>query len=746
MNDRFLPDGSRRNALVTTDENARALAVPDPYGYDQDDSGFDFKAYAGILYRWRWLVLAIIAATVVLATAWAAMQTPLYRATATLELNPSPTQVVNTDDKQPRERVQADRDFLALQLGLITSRAVAERVARDLNLGRDEAFLRREPAAGDVTAAAVGPLMNGFSASGTASDRILEISYVHPDPSVAAKVTNAFAEQAIESNFERAYAATAKSRQFLQQRLEATRRDLEQSERALIAYARKANIINVVSEDTPTSGDSAGGTLVASNLVALNQQLADAQNARIVAQQRYAQASAAAQAATASDATVQALQQQKAQLQAEYEQKLQRYLPDHPEMAPLRARIAGLDKQIAASSSRASSAVASSLRAEMVAAQNRESALQARINQLQSKFLDLNDRGVQYTILKRSVDANRSMYNALLEQLGVENSSATRTSSIAVIDEATPPASPFSPNIPRTIVLALLGGMVLGSAGAFGADRFYDRINTPDDAKLLNVPLLGVIPMVGKGEVVDELIADPRSPIAEAFHSTRAALQFSTAGGAPKSVLLTSARPGEGKTSTTIALAADLVSVGTRVVVIDADMRKPALRGDSPGLSAILAGRTSLSEALVATDSPNLCLIPAGRLPPNPTALLTGRALPDLIRTLERDFDVVIIDGPPVMGFADAPLIASVAEATVLVVESGKTSRGVATDALMRMDATGGTTIGTILNKYNRKVHGFSYSGYGYDYKYRYEGAAPKRELIAPPVQESPEPADSDAA
>jgi capsular exopolysaccharide synthesis family protein len=739
-----LPDG-RRGSLVPTGAHEQALAHPDAYLYAEDPGGFDPKAYLSVLLRWRWLFLSILAATVIAAAAWASFQTPLYRATATLELNPAPTQVVQTDGDQPQDKVQADRDFLSLQLGLIKSRSLAEQVARALNLARDKAFLGHDPKPGEAADDAVEPLMDHFSASGTSSDRIMEVSFVHPDPNVAARVANAFADQAIESNFDRAYAATARSRQFLQKRLDATRRDLESSERALIDYARQAKIINVVAGDQPTSGDSAGGTLVASNLVALNQQLADAQNARIVAQQKYAQATAAAQSATEADATVQALRQQRAQLQAQYEEKSQLFKPTFPEMVALKARIDGLDKQIANSGSQASSAVRNSLRADMIAAQNREHALQARINQLQSKFLDLNDRGVKYTILKRSVDANRSMYNALLQQLGVENSSATRTSGISVIDKAEPPKTPFSPNIPRTLILALLGGLVLGSAGAFGADRFFDRINTPEDAKLLNLPLLGVIPLAAKGEMLDDMIADPRSPISEAFHSTRAALQYATPGGTPKSILFTSPQPGEGKTSSTIAIAADLVSVGKRIVVIDADLRKPALHGDSPGLSAVLAGKAGIGDVLVPTDSPRLWLLPAGRLPPNPTTLLTGRGMAQLIQSLGQQFDNVIIDGPPVMGFADAPLIAAVTEATIMVLESGRTSRVLAMNAVTRVEATGGALIGTILNKYDRKVNGFSYSGYGY-YDYDYSGAKPKRELIAPPAAEDIEPSAAEAA
>lgn len=720
MNDRFLPSRSGGTALVPSDHSMLAAPMAEQGWYDAP--ALTLSTFLDALYRWRWMFLAIVLLVVLAAAAWASLQTPLYRATASLELNPAPTRIGAPEESQIRERPLYDADFLELQLSLINSRSVAERVSRNTGLP-------------------LGQVMGSFTASGGKSDRIMYVSAVHPDPAVAANLANAFAEAAIESNFDRALDATARSRKFLQGRLEATKRELEKSERALVDYARQANIINVVGGENPTSGDSAGGTLVASNLVALNQQLADAQNARIVAQQRYAQASAAAQAAQASDSTVQSLQQQRAQLQAEYDQKLQTFKPEFPEMQSLQARIAGLDRQIAASGSRASSAVVASLRAEMVAAQNRERALEARIRQLQSQFLDLNDRGVQYTILKRSVDANRSLYNALLEQLGAENSSGTRTAGISIIDRAQVPGGPFSPDIPRTLMFALLAGLALGSAGVFGADRFYDTVNTPDDLKALGLAVLGVVPAAQGKQSADELIAEPGSPIAEAYHSTRASLQFASAGGTPQSILFTSASAAEGKTSAAIAIAADFVSIGKNVVVVDADLRRPSLRGDSPGLSGVLAGASTLEQSLLR-EHPRLSLLPAGRIPPNPTALLTGMVIDDLVRTLERRFDVVIIDAPPVMGFADSPLLSGIAQATVLVVASGSTSRSLARNAVARLQTAGGNLVGGILNKFNRKSAAFSYASAGYGYEYGAERNAPKRSLIAPPATDIKEAAE----
>jgi capsular exopolysaccharide synthesis family protein len=741
MNQRFLPDRQGGTEVAPVGGYSQEL---EPYERGYEDPApprGGLGVFLQILIRWRWLFLAIVAATLAATTVWTVLQTPLYRATATMELNPAPVRVVQTTDtEEPR---QSDRDYLALQIGLVKSRSVAERVARSLNLGRDERFLGHVAAPNAGPDAAVGQLMDGFSAAGTASDRIMRISFVHSDPAIAARVVNAFGEQAIESTFERSTAATARSRAFLQQRLEATRRELERSERELIQYARQANIVNLVTEKGAQSGDSAGGTLVASNLVALNEQLADAQNARIVAQQRYAQAEASANSAAAVDGTAQALRQQRAQLQGEYDQKLERFLPGYPEMVSIRQRIESLDREIANATGRTSSAVTGTLRADYVAAQNRERALQARINELQSRLLDLNDRGVQYTILRRAVDAHRTMYNSLLARLGEESSSATRTSSIALVDQAEIPGAPFSPNIPRTLLLGLLGGLVLGSAGAIGAERMYDTINLPEDVRdRLRLPVLGVIPIVPPGQQVDEVIANSRSPVSEAYHSVRAALQFLSPRGAHRSILFTSPRAEEGKTTSTIAIASDFISIGKRVVVIDADLRKPSLRGADPtmGLSTVLTGAHGVEEALTHTETQGLVLLSAGPTPPDPTVLLASNQMVELVRDLERRFDIVLIDGPPVLGLADAPLLSSIAEATVMIFASGQTRRSVALNAIERLAAAGAVVVGAILTKFDARTYGYGYGYGGYSYEYEYSGTSRQRALIgpstSPPVEE----------
>jgi len=716
--------------LALSEERSRDITEWQADPAPAQSSPVAIKNLVQVLLRWKWLFLAIVAFCVIAAAIYAATQTPLYRATATLELNPAPARVVQIGDvEEPR---QTDHDFLDLQIGLIRSRTLAERVARTLGLERSEEFLGYLPEEAEAGDAAVGTLMERFSAAGTASDRILQVSFFHENPNLAARVANAYADQAVESNFQRALESTARSREFLQRQLESTREKLERSERELIAYARAANIVNVVSQEAATNADSAGGTLIASNLVALNNALAEAQNARIEAQQRYAQQSSSAQVASGADPTVQSLQQQRSKLQADYDQKLKTYLPDYPEMVSIRAQLASLDTQISQASGRAGSTVSGSLRAAVVAAQNRERELQAKINQLQSQLLDLNDRGVRYTILRRAVEANRSLYNALLAKLGEENTSATRTSGIAVVDQAKVPGAPFHPDVPRTLVLGLLGGLVVGTAGCVAVDRWKNTIDEPADLVDLGIPVLGVIPKLAGDKDLDEAISNPRSPIAEAYHSTRASLQFISKGGVPKSIFFTSARANEGKTSSVIAIAADFISVGMRVVVIDADLRRPSLQGRSKdgGLTSILTGTRSLRDELTSTNTPGLFLIHAGAEPADPTVLLASPAFNELIERLEEQFDVVIIDGPPVLGLADAPLIASVAANTVMVVESGKTLRAGLATGLARLNAAGARVLGGILTKYDRKSVGYGYSGYGYDYEYGGGGELRSRRLI----------------
>jgi capsular exopolysaccharide synthesis family protein len=714
---------SRRGGVLT-DYDYEARHHSDFGGTDAaDHSSLKILNVLRIIVRHRWLFLAVLAACVILGALRAYMTTPLYRATATLELNSAPQKVVQTNNQS--ERPIYDDDFLALQVGLIKSRAIAERVARTLNLGSNEKFLGAKMAGTVGEKAAVSRLMGGFSAAGTASDRLLRIDYVHPDPQVAAQVINGYATGFIEGNIERQFQTTAFTRKYLEQRLAATRAKLEKSEADLMAYSRQANILNIVSNDPEgaSSSDAAGTSLVASNLMALNQQLGVAQNARIVAQQKYQQAAGAVGAARASNPVVQSLQQQRAILQANYDKELQTMREDHPTMIALRSQINALTSQMSQAAAQSTSSTAGTLRSDYLAAVNAERMLEGKIRQLEQSVMNLGDRSIKYNILKRDVEANRNLYNSLLQRLKEEDTSATKDSNVAIVDLAEVPGAPFVPNTPRTLILSLLAGLVLGSLAAIGQDYIEDTINTPEDVtNRLDLPVLGVIPLMKKGENVDELLGDPSSILSEAFYSVRTALQFSTAEGLPKSLFITSSRAGEGKTSSALALATNLAMTGINVLLIDADLRNPSLLPETRekvGLAGLLTRQGDAHSAIMLTEIMNLSLLPAGPSTPNPATLLAGTGLRDLIEQMGHRFDVIVVDGPPVLGLADAPLISSVCDATILIIEAGKTRRTVAANSIARLRMAGANVTGGILNKYKDEAF-----GYGTDYGYGYGGSA----------------------
>lgn len=682
-----------------------------------EHSSLKLLAFVQVLMRQRLLFLSILAVCVVVGAASAYLTTPMYRATATLELNPAPQKVVKTADSQAPTIY--DNDFLKLQVGLIKSRSVAQRVARALNLATNNKFLGLKTKQAADENMAIGRLMGGFSAEGTTSDRLLRINFEDADPQIAAQVVNGYANGFIAANIESQFDTTAFTRKYLEQKLAATRLKLEQSETDLMAYSRQANILNIVSNDAKgaSSADAAGTSLLASNLMALNQQLGQAQNARIIAEQKYRQSSGAVSAARVSNPVVTALQQQRATLQSNYDKELSTMREGNPTMVALKSQIDALTRQMNEASSQATSSTVGSLRSDYLGATNAEHAIEAKIEQLKQGVMNIGDRSIKYNILQRDVDANRSLYNSLLQRLKEEDTSATKDSNVSIVDLAQIPGAPFKPNLSRSIILGVLAGLVLGSLAAIAAEYIEDTIKVPDDLpNRLGLPLIGVVPLVGKEQNVDDLLADPRSEISEAFYSVRTALQFSTERGLPKVLFVTSSRPGEGKTSTALALATNMAMTGLEILLLDADLRNPSLlttTTDHIGLAGLLTGQGDVAAAILKTEFDHLFLLPAGRKPPNPANLLAGNGLSLLIASLSERFDVIIIDGPPVLGIADAPLISSVCDATILLVEAGKTRRTIAATAIARLRMAGANVMGGILNKFADDGFGYGY-GYGY--------------------------------
>ncbi|HJQ15648.1 MAG TPA: polysaccharide biosynthesis tyrosine autokinase [Allosphingosinicella sp.] len=673
-----------------------------------------------IVSEWRWLVLGFIGVALAGAIIVSLLTTPQFRAVATLEINPPQVEIMQNQKGQAI--VPNDNNFLATQYGLLRSRTLAERVVQQLNLASNPDFLNSDADRSTREKIAAGILTSNFAVEPVPTSRLVKISYSSPSPDLAARIANSFADSFINTNLERRYQASSYAREFLQNQISKVKNELEKSERLLVAYAQQQGIINTAKSEPEGGRGGDADSLTGASLVSINEALAGAQTKRIVAEQAYRQALSVGNTSDVTQGTS-PLRTTRAQLEAEYQQKLSSFKPDYPDMVRLKAQIEGLDKQIARESGTLTSSRIATALADYRAAAASERELQVRVNQLKGDVLDLRGRSIRYTILQREVDTNRSLYDALLQrykEIGVAG--GIGTNQVSVVDRAEAPGWPYKPNLSFNLAVGLLLGVIGGVGAAIALEFVNDTVKTPDDVRdKLGLASLGVIPRKqGQNSLAEEL-SDQSSEISEAYFSLRTSLQFSTDSGAPKSLLITSTRPAEGKSSTTLALAQNFARLGNRVLLIDADLRKPAFTtGSEPseGLSKLLTNQDALRAHVLKTQFENLWLVPCGPLPPNPAELLASPRLRALINEAASHFDMVIVDGPPVLGLADAPLLSGACRATLLVVESGKTRTPAVIDAINRLRSAGSHIIGAVLTKYRHRV-----GNYGYNYEpYRYGG------------------------
>jgi capsular exopolysaccharide synthesis family protein len=468
--------------------------------------------------------------------------------------------------------------------------------------------------------------------------------------------------------------------------------------------------------------------------VKLNQALADATARRVAAEGAYRQSRSTGPTAEVTEST-QALQQQLAQRQADYQQKRTFMKPDHPEMVGLRSQIEELQRQIAKEQARVSSGQSNSLLAAYRAALSAEQALRAKVAQLKGDVLNLRGRSIRYTILQREVDTNRALYDALLQrykQIGVAG--GIGVSPVSIVDRAVPPGMPFRPNLLLNVLIGLGFGLLAGLGGAIGLEFINDTIKSREDVrKKLELPCLGAIPQTPAKAFVDN-VKDSGSLISEAYSAVVTALRFSTEAGMPKVLLLTSTRSGEGKSSSALALAQNFARRGKSVLLIDSDLRKPAFKAESEdvGLSKLLTTEDKLEEHVVETQHDNLWLLPSGPVPPNPADLLSTGRMRKIVAEAQERFDLVVIDGPPTLGLADSPLLAASTNSVVFVVESGKTRTRGAIEALNRLEATGAQILGALLTKANEGGAGYGYGHYGYGQTYG-RGKLKRNEILMIP-------------
>jgi succinoglycan biosynthesis transport protein ExoP len=712
----------------------------------------DFATLMRILHHWRWLVLGAVGVGLAAAILLTLVTKPVYRAYVTLEANPPAVAVSDEQSRQQDMQASNTFDFVATQVGLLGSRAVAERTAQELNLANNPDVVTQEADASQRLRAATGTVQGGLKVTAPEQGQLIKFSFDSTSPQLAALVANGIADSFINTSLQRRYEASAYARNFLERQINKTRGDLEKSERAVVAYAQQEGIITTsvgaVGPDGKPIGNSDTNSLQGESLVQLNQALGAATARRVAAEGAYREALGTGPTSEENNSVL-PLRQELAKLQADYQQKREFMKPEHPEMLSLQSQIDELKRQIASQSSQASSGRVNGLLGDYRAALSAEKSLQAKVAGLKGDVLNLRGRSIQYTILQREVDTNRSLYDALLQrykQIGVAG--GVGMAPVSIVDRAQTPTFPFKPNLLLNLIVGVGLGLVAGVAGAVGLEFVNDTIKSREDVrKKLAMSCLGTVPKTSaKDSFVDDL-KNPTSIISEAYSAVVAALRFSTEEGTPRVLLVTSTRSGEGKSSSALAIAQNFARRGRRVLLIDGDLRKPAFKtaNDRIGLSKLLTTDDRIQDHIVETQHQNLWLLPSGPLPPNPADLLSTGRIRKIINEAKEGFDLVVIDGPPTLGLADAPLLAAAAGSALFVIESGKTRTRAAIEALNRLEATGTRIVGATLTKSEESSTGYGRYGYGYGYGYGAKGRINKTEILMIPQGSDTSPAEADA-
>lgn len=705
----------------------------------EDADMIDLREYWYVILKRRWTVITFFGIVFTFVLMFTLLQTPLFKSTALIQIESSSNRVMDYKSVTPEEYFP-QKDFYQTQYELLKSKALAQRVIDQLNLnvndnnqktegsgwwgslfkGSQSNLEKEKRLQANLEAkknAQVASFLNNLKIEPVRNSRLVKIAFLSPDPNLAARVVNLVAESFITVSMEKKYQANAYAKTFLEERIAQVKIKLEEAERAQVEYAKQEKIFNFDKGAESTNSQS---------LQDFNSALSRAQQERIKAESVYRELELAKDGELPQQlesALIQQLKANKAKLESDYQEKLKTFKPLYPAMIQIKAQIDGLSSQI----QKETLNVKRSIRIAYETAKSNEAMLNTKLNSQKDELLNLQSRSIQFNILKREADTNRQLYDGLLQRLKeVSVSGDVNANNILIIDRAQIPQHPFSPNFMLNMMIAIL----IGLFGGVGLAVFFEYLdntfkNVGDIEKFLGMPVLGLIPsapaeLSTPAAIIHETLNNAKSKIVEAFRSTRTALQFSTASGAPKVLGLTSCFASEGKSTSSVSLAIHFAQCGSSVLLIDADLRRASLHKafeieNKIGLSNVLAGHSNAGDAIFKTPVENLSFMAAGALPPNPAELMLNGRFEELLEKAKEKFDLIIVDGPPILGLADAIIIANLVEKLLVVIEANSTPRKMAIAAMKRLNSSGIKPLGVIFNKMKNDP-----LGYGYDYYYYY--------------------------
>jgi capsular exopolysaccharide synthesis family protein len=709
--------------------------------------------YVRVLYKRRWIALPVFLIIFGVGVLNVLRQTPLYQGRTQLLIETDSPKVARLDQVFQNESTYYDLDFYTTQYRILESRSTAKRaidamklwdaptlgegpavrgslsvgglvrtaLAKGITLAKSP-FVQPAPrvehrAAPDETigqSERIDQFQGGLEIAPIRNSRLVDVLYTSTDPAFASAAANAVAQAYIQQSMEYKFSASKDAADWLSARLSEQRDAVEKSEAALQAYREKNGTVSIT---------DAASNIVMQRLSDLNAALTKAKTERINKEALYSQLQTAqgqhsldTVPAVLSNDYIQKLRSDLSDLQRQQAQLSERYGERHAEMIKIRAAIETADAKLRAELDK----VVASVGNEYQAALSEEQSLQKALDVQKGEALGLNRKGIEYGVLQREAESNKQIYESLMQrtkETGI--SSELRASNIRVVDPAEVPRSPIAPNVPRSLTLSFVASLTLSLGLVFFVEYLDNRLKTPQDLKAhLDIPFLGMIPTVTRDHGPNPLVlGDVPGTFVEAFKAVRTNVLFSTGEEGLRSLVVTSAGPGEGKSIVSANLAIALAQAGLRVLLVDADMRRPRVHEifdirQDPGFSNLLTGNTKASEVIRKSSVPGLWLMSAGHIPPNPVELLGSPRYVGFLAALDEHFDWVVLDTPPVLVVADSMVVANQATGVIFVVGADQTSRQAAKNAIEQLSTTNANLVGSVLNKADIHRNPHYYSSY----------------------------------
>jgi len=709
------------------------------------------REYMRVLIKRKWMVIAVVAGIFMVVAVASLRQTPIYEAAGQIVVNKADPNLITFKDSQPVLDYY-DQSDLDTEVRILQSDLMALQVIRQLDLDKRPEFgghsdqkqqnLVADPLQTDSnrTSALLASFRSNLHVTLIPNTRIIEIQYNSTDPQLAASAVNTLAATYVEQNFKTKFESTMQASDWLSKQLVDLQMKVETSQEKLVRYQKEHEIL----------GTDEKQNIITEKLAELNREMTMAESDRMQKEAVYRQTQSndpdAIAAAIVSETggggngatsgLLDKLREQQAGLRIQIADLSTQLGPSYPKVAQLNNQLKEIDHQLQSETNKA----VDHLKGQYLGALQRENMLRDAFDKQKQEANKLNESAIEYSILKRDLDSNRTLYEGLLEKLKEAGVTAgLRSNNFRIIDAARVPTAPSEPNIPRNLAFALVLGVISAVGLAFILENMDNTVRTPEQAQALSaLPSLGMIPLGSKSgnygaagkrlaltasrEVV-ETVAQirPQSQMAESYRALRTSLLLSNLGAPPKVIMVTSARPQEGKTTTSINTAIVLAQKGVRVLLIDADLRRPSIHkalgmGPHSGLSNVLTGSATMEQTITTSPVlPNLFIMPAGTPPPNPAELLASSNMRDLIAELRDLYDHIVIDTPPTLSVTDAVVLSPRADATILVIRSGHTTKQAlrrARDILMQVNAH---VAGVLLNAVDL-------TSPDYYYYYEYQG------------------------